>query len=74
MINWDELLKEVLKDPVFADVKPTQHRISSSDRLVRSFEEIIAFVEEYGRVPSSSGNIKEKGLHRRLEGIKTDRA
>ena len=73
MIDWDKELAEVLKDPVFADVKPTQHRVSSSDRLVRSFEEIIAFVEEYGRVPSSSGNIKEKGLHRRLEGIKADK-
>ena len=42
MIDWDKELAEVLKDPVFADVKPTQHRATSSDRLVKSFDEIIA--------------------------------
>lgn len=74
MIDWDKELAEVLKDPVFADVKPTQHRATSSDRLVKSFEEILLFVEENGRMPSADGNITEKGLCRRLEGIKTDKA
>ena len=74
MIDWDKELAEVLKDPVFADVKPTQHRATSSDRLVKSFDEITAFVESNGRKPSADGNMSEKMLYKRLEGIKTDKA
>ena len=46
MIEWDKLLAEVLEDPVFANIKTVQHRATSSDRLVRSFEEILEFVEK----------------------------
>lgn len=74
MIDWDKELAEVLKDPVFADVKPTQHRASSSDRLVKSFDEITAFVESNGRKPSADGGMSERMLYKRLEGIKTDKA
>ena len=74
MIDWDKELAEVLKDPVFADVKPTQHRISSSDRLVKSFDEITVFVESNGRKPSADGNMSEKMLYKRLEGIKADKS
>lgn len=73
MIDWDKELSEILKDPVFADIKPTQHRLSSSDRLIKSFDEITLFVEQKGRKPSADGNITEKGLFRRLEGIKSDK-
>lgn len=74
MIDWDKELADVLKDPVFADVKPIQHRASSSDRLVRSFDEITAFVESNGRKPSADGGMSERMLYKRLEGIKTDKA
>ncbi|MBR0334145.1 MAG: GIY-YIG nuclease family protein [Bacteroidales bacterium] len=74
MIDWDKELADVLKDPVFADVKPTLHRLSSSDRLVRSFDEITAFVESNGRNPSADGNMSERMLYKRLEGIKSDKA
>lgn len=74
MIDWDKELADVLKDPVFADVKPIQHRVSSSDRLVRSFDEITAFVESNGRKPSADGGMSERMLYKRLEGIKTDKA
>ena len=74
MIDWDKELSEVLKDPVFADVKPIQHRGTSSDRLVKSFDEITLFVEENGRMPSVDGVMSERMLYKRLEGIKSDKA
>ena len=74
MIDWDKELSEIIKDSVFADVKPIQHRISSSDRLVKSFEEIILFVKKNDRMPSPDGNMAEKMLCRRLESIKTDKS
>ncbi len=73
MIDWDKELSEIIKDSVFADIKPIQHRISSSDRLIKSFEEILLFVEGNNRIPSPDGNMTEKMLYRRLEGIKTDK-
>ena len=72
MIEWDKLLAEVLEDPVFANIKTVQHRATSSDRLVRSFEEILEFVEKNDRLPSPDGALSEKGLYARLEGIRND--
>ena len=74
MIDWAKELSEIVKDSVFDDVKPIQHRISSSDRLIKSFEEILSFVKENDRMPSPDGNMTEKMLCRRLESIKTDKA
>ena len=74
MDKWDEMLLEVIKDPIFANVKPVQHRASSSDRLVQSFEAILDFVEKNDRLPSSDGSLLEKQLYARLEGIRSDKA
>lgn len=72
MLDWDKMLAEVLEDPIFANIKPVQHRATSSDRLVRSFEEILEFVEKNNRMPSSDGPLSEKGLCARLASIKSD--
>ena len=74
MSKIDDWLQEVLQNPVFADVKPQQHRATSSDRLVKSFQEVLAFVEANNRVPSSEGAFDEKKLYTRLDGIKKDKA
>lgn len=74
MAKFDDWLLEVLQNPVFADVKPTQHRATSSDRLVKSFQEVLDFVEQNGRLPRSNGAFEEKKLYTRLDGIKRDKA
>ena len=71
-MTWEEELKELFNDPLFNDVKPQATRLTSSDRLIVSFEEINVFYDEYNRLPSSSGNMKEKGLARRFENIIVD--
>ena len=73
MNKIDDWLKEVLQNPVFADVKPQQHRATSSDRLVKSFQEVLAFVEQHGRLPKSDGPFNERVLYTRLEGFKKDK-
>lgn len=73
MGKLDDWLQEVLANPVFAEVKPAQHRASSSDRLVKSFQEVLDFVEQNGRLPMNEGILNEKLLYARLEGIKKDR-
>lgn len=74
MAKLDDWLSEILQNPVFADVKPTQHRATSSDRLVKSFHEVLDFIEQNGRLPMNEGTLNEKLLYARLEGIKKDRA
>lgn len=73
MVNMDDWLKEVLQNPEFADVKPQQHRATSSDRLVKSFQEVLAFVEQHSRLPKSDGPFNERVLYTRLEGFKKDK-
>lgn len=72
MGKLDDWLQEVLANPVFADVKPAQRRATSSDRLVKSFQEVLDFVEQNGRLPMNGGSLNEKLLYARLEGFKKD--
>ena len=74
MSKIDDWLQEVLQNPVFADVKPQQHRATSSDRLVKSFQEVLDFVEKNNRLPQGDGPFEEKKLYTRLDGIKSDKA
>lgn len=69
MDKWDSMLLEVIKDPIFANIKPTQPRPTSNDRLIKSFNEITDFVEKNGRMPDKNGPTPEKALLKRLEGI-----
>ncbi|MBR5332278.1 MAG: GIY-YIG nuclease family protein [Muribaculaceae bacterium] len=72
MNKWDSMLLEVIKDPIFANIKPAQPRPTSNDRLIKSFNEITDFVEQNGRLPDKNGSFAEKSLLKRLEGIIAD--
>lgn len=65
-------LKEILKDPIFDDVKPKNQKLASDDLLVKSFIEICDFIEKEGRLPLSNGSLHEKQLKARLDGIVND--
>jgi hypothetical protein len=65
-------LEAVYEDPLFADVKPTEPKLTSGDRLVQSFEEIIAFYETHQRLPDETKGRNEKLLFNRLQGIICD--
>ena len=67
----NELL-DIFNDPIFSDVKPTEIKQTSGDRLSLSFEEINSFYEKNNRVPSISNGIKEKLIWGILQGILTD--
>lgn len=69
----EDWLQEVLQNPEFADVKPTQHRQTSSDRLIKAFLEVVDFVEAFGHLPQEDGSFDEKRLYTRLESYKKDK-
>ena len=72
MMNIEKELQDIFNDPLFSDVKPTELKPTSDDRLVQSFEEINAFYEQHKRLPSETKGMKEKLMSSRLQGFLSD--
>ena len=69
----DFLLDEILdNDPLglLSEPKSGAKALSEDDRLVSSFEEINAFIEQNGYEPKKSTSMSERTLHARLQGIR----
>lgn len=71
MEDW---LQKIIDDDDLGllNVKPKNVRITSDERLIKSFEEINKFIEENKREPELSNDILENSLYYRLEGIRED--
>ena len=67
MFNFEEALKIVLNDPALAHVKPRRKRITTSDKLIAIFQEVMDFYEINGRLPEE--NEDERKLYHRWIGI-----
>ncbi len=67
MINWDKELEKIFNDPLLADVTVPRKRITSSDRLIAGFKEILAFNETKGRLPEDTPT--EASLYHKWIGI-----
>lgn len=67
--SLDEILSN---DPLglLSEPKARTKTLNEDDRLLASFEEINAFVEQNGYEPKKSANMSERTLHSRLEGIR----
>ena len=66
-------LDEILEgDPLglLNEPKVRTKSLNEDDRLVGSFEEINAFIQNYGHEPQKSANMSERTLYSRLEGIR----
>lgn len=66
-------LDEILEgDPLglLSEPKVRTKSLNEDDRLVSSFEEINAFIQNYGHEPQKSTNMTERTLYSRLQGIK----
>ena len=59
-MDIEKELQDIFNDPLFADVKPTELKQTSDDRLVQSFEEINSFYELHHRLPGETKGMKEK--------------
>lgn len=72
-MNFEKELKAILADDPLGllEFKPKASSVISADeRLLASFEEINAFVEDHNREPQASRNINERKLHSRLNGLR----
>ena len=75
MIDFEKELAEILaNDPLGLLVhKPRASSATTADeRLVASFEEISAFIDTKGQVPTKGRDIGERKLASRLEGLRAD--
>lgn len=67
MINWEKELEIIFNDPLLADVTAPRKRTTSSDRLIRVFQEILAFYEANSRLPEDT--LEEASLFHKWVGI-----
>lgn len=67
MINWEKELEIIFNDPLLADVTAPRKRVTSSDRLIAGFQEILDFYEANGRLPEDTP--EEASLFYKLVGI-----
>ncbi|TGN29182.1 GIY-YIG nuclease family protein [Empedobacter tilapiae] len=67
-------LEEIFSDDSLGllNVKPAAQVISEDERLINSFQEIIEFYEVNNREPHKKNGFKERMLHSRLEGLRTN--
>lgn len=72
MINWDEELKKIFADPLFADVTAPKKKTTPGDRLIAGFQRIVDFVETHKRLPVNGDDREERTLYNQLEGIRKD--
>lgn len=72
MINWDEELEKIFADPLLADVTAPQKKVTSSDRLIAGFQQIVEFVETHDRLPQKCDDREERTLYNQLQGILKD--
>ena len=73
MIDFLKEIEAILdEDPLgLLDIKPKASSVMSADaRLVESFKEINAYMEERGHEPTASRDIKERRLYSRLKGLR----
>lgn len=63
-------LDEILEGDPLGLLSEPRPIVRPIDRLVSSFEEINAFIEQHEREPQKSTNMNERALHVRLEGLR----
>ncbi|QTA93438.1 GIY-YIG nuclease family protein [Desulfonema magnum] len=73
MIDFIKEMESILETDTLGllEVKPkASSAISADERLIASFEEIIAFVREHNREPAKTRDISERKLYSRLKGLR----
>ena len=73
-MKQEDLQKIIDDDDIgLLDVKPKiSNQCTPDERLIKSFEEINAFIDKNGKEPQQSNDILEKNLYFRLKGIAED--
>ncbi len=73
MIDFESELKKILnEDPLGILKNRTLQPITTDQRLKDSFDEINKFIDQYGREPNESADIKERKLFSRLKQLRKD--
>lgn len=63
-MEYPEELLNIFEDPIFDNVRPKAQSITVDDRLIKKLEEISCWIEANDRLPSITGNFKERGMLR----------
>ena len=69
-MEWTKELKELFDDPLLADVRPMVVAPTFSDRKDKQVAELEAWIAAHGREPQRNGDLTEKRMWARLEGLR----
>ena len=72
-MEWPQELLDLFDDPILDGVRPKAAPITPDDRRVKALLEVTDWVEDNkGRIPQSTGDLKEKIMARSLATLKRD--
>lgn len=69
-MEWTQELLDIISDPMFDGVRLKPQPVTSDDRVRQKVAELQAWIDTNGRMPSATGDIKEKMMNRRMETLK----
>lgn len=71
-MEYPQELLNIFDDPIFDNIRPKAQTITFDERLIQKLEEITLWIETNDRMPSITGNFKEKGMLRALASMRTE--
>ena len=69
-MEWPKDLLEIFEDPLLDDVRPLSKPVTADDRVKKKLEEVKAWIEQNGREPERSGDLKERLMWAAMTGLK----
>ena len=69
-MEWPKELLELFDDPLLDGVRPKVAAPTADDRLARKLAEVTAWIEQHGREPPMTGDLKEKMMCAAMIGLR----
>ena len=68
--EWPKELLELFDDPLLDGVRPKVTAPTANDRMQQKLAEVNRWVQQHGRVPQKSGDLKEKMMYASMTALK----
>jgi len=68
-MEWPKELIEIFEDTLLDDVRPQRVAQTVDDRISKAKAEVDEWIRQHGREPQCDGDLKEKMMWARLQGI-----
>ena len=69
-MEWPKELLELFDDPLLDGVRPKVAAPTADDRMSSKLAEVTAWIEQHGREPQMTGDLKEKMMCAAMIGLR----